>query len=180
MQSDFLALFGDVTISDILIFILGAGYIIPKLRQFYDWSRKYWQNTEKREKAIDDAGNLEKFHKQSVDIRSELQRQIKELREAVNGIIERLDKRDKDDREKRLNKTYNLIIQMFQFYTSEERNPMLAWTAMEADAFWKIVRDYEDDGGDGYVHTDIVPPMKQLKTIEMYDPEYQKLVQSRR
>lgn len=180
-EAEFLRLFGDMTISDILIWILAIGYIAPKIKELYGWSRKYWQKAEKREQALDNAGNLEEYHQQSVDIRAELQRQIKELQETVNGIVERLDKRDKADQEKRLNKTYSQIIQMYQFYTSEERNPMQAWTVMEADAFWKIIRDYEDDGGDGYVHTEIVPPMRQLLTIEMSDREdVQKLMQSRR
>lgn len=179
-ESEFLQVFGGITVSDILIWILAIGYLVPKIRQFYGWSRKYWQKTEDREKAIENAGQLDEYHQQSKDIRAELQRQIEGLQKAVDGINERLDKKDKADQEKRLNKTYSQIIQMFQFYTSE-RNPMQAWTAMEADAFWKIIRDYEDDGGDGYVHTEIVPPMRQLLTIEMSDRDgIRKLMQSRR
>lgn len=180
-ETEFLKVFGRITVSDILIWILAIGYLVPKIRQFYVWSRKYWQKAEKREQAISSAGKFDDFRHKADDAHGELQRQIKELQKAVDGINERLDKRDKADQEKRLNKTYSQIIQMFQFYTSEERNPMQAWTAMEADAFWKIIRDYEDDGGDGYVHTEIVPPMRQLLTIEMSDRDgIRKLMQSRR
>ena len=180
-ESEFLKVFGDMTVSDILIFILAVGYIVPKLRQLYAWSRKYWQKTEDREKAIENAGKLDVIRKQTVQERSRMDERITAIEEKLVTIIERLDKRDKADKEKRLNKTYSQIIQMFQFYTSEERNPMQAWTAMEADAFWKIIRDYEDDGGDGYVHTEIIPPIRQLPTIEMSDRDgIRKLMQSRR
>lgn len=180
-ESEFLQVFGGITVSDILIWILAIGYLVPKIRQFYGWSRKYWQKTEDREKAIENAGQLDEYHQQSKDIRAELQRQIEGLQKAVDGINERLDKRDKADKEKRLNKTYSQIVQLYQYYTSEERNPMQAWTAMEADVFWKVFRDYEDDGGDGYVHSEIEPAMKQLRTVEMYDrDESRKLMQSRR
>ena len=180
-MNEFVNIFGDMTVSDILIWILAIGYIVPKLKQFYVWSRKYWQRTEKREKAIKNAGNLEEYHKQTVDIRSELQRQIKELQEAVNGIIERLDKRDELDRIRRMNKSRSQLIQMFNFYGSEEHNPMKAWTAMEADAFWKNFRDYEEDGGDGYIHTNVEPVMRMLREIAMTEQEeITNLMKSRR
>ena len=180
-ETEFLQIFGDVTISDIFLWIFAIGYLVPKLKQFYSWSRKYWSKTEKREKAIENAEKLEVIREQTVQERSRMDNRITAIEESLKTIIERLDKRDKADQEKRLNKTYSQIIQMYQFYASEERNPLQAWTAMEADAFWKIIRDYEDDGGDGYVHTEIVPPMRQLLTIEMSDREdVQKLMQSRR
>lgn len=181
MQNEFLAVFGDITISDILIFILALGYIIPKARQFYEWSRKYWQKTEDREKAIDNAGNLEEYHKQSVDIRTELQRQIKELQKAVDGIIERLDTKDELDRVRRMNDAKSELIRMYQFYGSKEHNPMQAWTAMEAGAFWDKFSDYEMDGGDGYVHSDVEPVMRALREIPMTNQkEVVELMQSRR
>ena len=180
-ETEFLKVFGRITVSDILIWILAIGYLVPKIRQFYVWSRKDWQKAEKREQAISSAGKFDDFRHKADDAHGELQRQIQELQKAVDGINERLDKKDKADQEKRLNKTYSQIVQLYQYYTSEERNPMQAWTAMEADAFWKIIRDYEDDGGDGYVHSDIIPPIRQLLTIEMSDRDgVRKLMQSRR
>ena len=180
-ESEFLQVFGDITVSDIMLWVLAIGVAGPHVKNGFNWLRRFFLKTENNETALSNAGKLPEWHQQSVDIRAELQRQIEGLQKAVDGINERLDKKDKADQEKRLNKTYSQIIQMFQFYTSEERNPMQAWTAMEADAFWKIIRDYEDDGGDGYVHTEIVPPMRQLLTIEMSDRDgIRKLMQSRR
>ena len=180
-ETEFLKVFGRITVSDILIWILAIGYLVPKIRQFYGWSRKYWQKAEKREQAISNAGKFDDFRHKADDAHEELQRQIMELQKAVDGINERMDKRDKADQEKRLNKTYSQIVQLYQYYTSEERNPLQAWTAMEADVFWKVFRDYEDDGGDGYVHSEIEPAMRQLRTVEMYDrDESRKLMQSRR
>lgn len=180
-ESEFLQVFGDITVSDIMLWVLAIGVAGPHVKNGFNWLRRFFKKTENNETALSNAGKLPEWHQQSVDIRAELQRQIKELQEAVNGINERLDKRDKADKEKRLNKTYSQIVQLYQYYTSEERNPMQAWTAMEADVFWKVFRDYEDDGGDGYVHSEIEPAMKQLRTVEMYDrDESRKLMQSRR
>lgn len=180
-ESEFLNAIGNLTILEAAGIIAAAAVIGQKLWEIYQWSRKYWSKTEKREKALSDAENLEEYHQQSVDIRAELQRQIKELQRTVNGIVARLDKRDELDRVRRMNKTRTQIIQMYGFYASEERNPMQAWTAMEADAFWRIFGDYEEDGGDGYVHSEIQPAMNTLRVIKMTEQEeILKLMQSRR
>lgn len=38
---------------------------------------------------------------------------------------------------------------------------------MEAEAFWELFRDYEDAGGDGYVHTEVQPAMERLTVLEV-------------
>ena len=180
-ESEFLRMFGNVTVSDVLIWVMAFGYIGTRFAKFYDWAKNNWRKTEKKEKAINNAGHLEEFHKQSVDIRTQLQNQIKELQKTVNEIIARLDNRDELDRVRRMNKTRAQIIQMYQIYASKEHNPMQAWTEMESDAFWKVFKDYEDDKGDGYVHTDIEPFMTTLKVVQMNDKDgILKLMQSRR
>lgn len=37
---------------------------------------------------------------------------------------------------------------------------------MEAEAFWELFRDYEDLGGDGYMHTEVQPAMERLVVTE--------------
>ena len=48
---------------------------------------------------------------------------------------------------------------------------MKAWSEMEADAFWKIFKDYEDLEGDGYVHSEVQPAMNGLEKIPMHETE---------
>ena len=177
----FLQVFGDIRITDILIFILALGYIIPQLKKAILWLKGYLRQTDRQEAALGNAEKLGDYHQQSIDIRNKLQEQIEDLQKAINGIIERLDRRDELDRVRRMNKTRSQLIQMFQFYGSDEHNPQKAWTAMEADAFWKNFQDYEEDGGDGYVHTDVEPVMRSLKEIPMAEQEeIVRLMQSRR
>ena len=42
---------------------------------------------------------------------------------------------------------------------------------MEAEAFWKIFKDYEELDGDGYVHSDVQPTMNSLEVIPMHEAE---------
>ena len=40
---------------------------------------------------------------------------------------------------------------------------------MEAEAFWELFKEYEDAGGDGYIHTVVQPAMNLLKVIDIED-----------
>ena len=62
-------------------------------------------------------------------------------------------------------------MQSYRYYTSAEKNPEKAWSEMEAEAFWKIFKDYEDLDGDGYVHSEVQPVMNDLQVIPMTDTD---------
>ena len=73
------------------------------------------------------------------------------------------------------------MMQSYRYFTSEEKNPLQAWSEMEADAFWEIFGDYEKMGGNGHVHTEVQPAMRRLEVIPMTEPErITELMQSRR
>ena len=46
---------------------------------------------------------------------------------------------------------------------------MQAWTEMEADSFWEQFSEYEDNGGNGHMHTIVQPAMNKLSVIKMDD-----------
>ena len=37
---------------------------------------------------------------------------------------------------------------------------------MEAEAFWELFKDYEEDGGNGYIHSVVRPAMNLLRIVE--------------
>ena len=37
---------------------------------------------------------------------------------------------------------------------------------MESEAFWELFREYEDAGGNGYMHTEVLPAMELLTVVE--------------
>ena len=82
----FLQLFGDIRITDILVFVLAAGYIVPKSKEAYIWLRKYLKRAENKEKAIGNAEKLGDYHQQSIEIRDKLQEQIQEIQADLNTI----------------------------------------------------------------------------------------------
>ena len=76
---------------------------------------------------------------------------------------------ENDSKKRELNKLYDTLLQSYNYYTNKEKNPMQAWTKMESKAFWDLFTDYEDMGGDGYMHTVVQPAMLLLTVIEMND-----------
>ena len=85
-QTAFWQLLGQVRITDLLIFILAAGYIVPQLKKLYAWLRGWLRATENRERAIEDAEKLGDYHQQSIQIRNGLQKQIDEIKADLNTI----------------------------------------------------------------------------------------------
>jgi hypothetical protein len=57
----------------------------------------------------------------------------------------------------------------------------MAWSEIEKDSFYKLFRDYENLGGDGFMHTVVQPAMDALHVIPMHEiEELDKLMQSRK
>lgn len=170
-QDAFLALVGGITVSDILILILGLGYILPRLKKAWYWLRDYFHGIDRKEQASQNIENLEHQYQKGQEERKALQKQIETLQTQIQSVLNKLNTMEESRKEKDLNKLCNLLIQSYQYYTSEEKNPMQAWTQMESAAFWALFKDYEDTGGDGYMHQEVQPAMNRLSQIKMYETE---------
>lgn len=118
------------------------------------------------------------YRAQSLQIQSQLQNADKDILDAckaikdsvlenqtiLNNRLDRLEKREKNALRAKLLNEYRL-------FTDETKNPMLAWSEMEHHAFFELVRDYEDLGGNDYVHSTVIPAVNELDVISMTDKE---------
>ncbi len=128
------------------------------------------------------------YRAQSLQIQAQLQttdREILSACEAIkqgvtdnqNILNERLDRLER--REK--NAIRAKLLDEYRLFTDETKNPMLAWSEMEHHAFFKLVEDYEDLGGNDYVHSVVLPAMNNLQVIPMANrEELLKLMNSRK
>lgn len=80
-------------------------------------------------------------------------------------LVERLDKLESRER----NALRAKILDMHRLFTSKQKNPMQAWTEMERDAFFDLIKDYESLDGNGHVHSVVIPEMNLLDVIPMTD-----------
>lgn len=91
-----------------------------------------------------------------------IQRGVADNQRVLNERLDRLEEREK-------NAIRQKLLDEHRLFTNAERNPMKAWTEMEHHAFFKLVRDYEDLGGNDYVHSSVLPDMNRLEVIRMDD-----------
>lgn len=116
------------------------------------------------------------YRAQSIQIQAQLQNTDREILEACmaikEGVLENrqvLDERlDRLERREK-NSLRQKILQEHRIFTDEHMNPMRAWTEMEHHSFFKLVEDYEELGGNDYVHSEVLPAMNRLRVIPMSD-----------
>ena len=80
---------------------------------------------------------------------------------------DRLLRMEEQNKKRERNKLRDTLLQHYRYYANPDKNPSMSWTHMEADAFWALFKDYEEAGGDGYMHTVVQPEMERLNVIEV-------------
>ena len=95
-------------------------------------------------------------------------------REILNNRLDHLEEREK-------NAIRAKLIDEYRLFTDETKNPLLAWSEMEYNAFFALVHDYENLRGNDYVHKIVIPAMNELEVIPMSDKaRLSELMSSRR
>lgn len=137
------------------------------------------EKIEKRLECLETAVNsLPVYREQSLQIQQQLQsadttilatcQQIQagvaENQRVLNARLDKLEKREKNALREKILREYRLMC-------SDTLNDMHAWSEMEAHAFFALVKDYEDLGGNDYVHTVVLPAVNELEVIPMTDVE---------
>lgn len=199
----FISLFGEITLSNVVYFCLALGFLYScykKVKKYFDDKelkdnekekenlRKELEKEEKEKemdanikKALDEVAKYPQYRQQSINIQQKLETQINELKEIQVKQGERLDEIQISIQKREKNKLQDRILQNYKYYISTEKNPMQAWTEMEATAFWGLFEEYEDAGGNGFLHSTVQPAMKMLTVIKMDDIEsITQLMQSRK
>lgn len=193
---EFLTLFGDVTVSQIVtaVFALVFMFFIYKqVKKYFDEKIKAQNERAQAEKAKDAniqealtavrkypeyrqqsikiqellEGEIQETRQQSMKIQTLLEEEIQELRVMIQEDKERIARVEEQEKRRECNKLRDMLLQNYRYYTNKERNPHQSWTQMEAEAFWELFRDYEDLGGNGYMHTVVQPEMERLIIVNV-------------
>lgn len=177
-MEEFIKTFGDVTIGTVVVFVVA---VLFAWRIYKKWKKtlieqheREKEKNEKLEKCLEQIEQYPKWRQQSIDIQ-------KKFTDAIQGLQNRLEKMEQENKRRERNKLRERILQSYRYYTSEQKNPLHAWSEMEADAFWNVFGDYEDAGGNGHVHSEVQPAMRSLEVIPMHETEkISELMHSRR
>ena len=169
----FLELFGHYKIADVVILFTALAFVYGIYVKVRDgFVQHYEQQKEKDEMlktALDEISKYPEYQKQNEKIQKQLTNAIDNISTKQDEFSKRLEEIEVGNKKRELNKIRDRLLQSYKYYTSTDKNPLQAWTIMESDAFWEMFGDYEELGGDGYMHTVVEPAMRQLSVIEMTD-----------
>lgn len=174
----FLAVFGDITLSELVTFALAIFFlyaIYKEIKKFNDAKIKEQQQKAEEEKAqkkkIDEAWNVAQkypeYHQESIDIRNGLKKEIQEIRVYIDTMMKRFEEIEEQNKKRECSKLRDMLLQNYRYYTNEKQNPSKSWTRMESEAFWELFNEYEEAGGNGYMHTVVQPEMERLLVVEV-------------
>jgi len=176
-NDEFLNLFGDFSMAHLVWFILATAFVISGYKKFRDYLVKKHEIEQKKDEKINKAlaatEKYPEYRQQSLDIQKALNDQIQNLRnsqetlsESQKMIIERLERMEERTIQRDKNKLRDILLQNHRFYTNRETNPTQSWTRVEFETFWALYNDYEESGGNGYMHTDVAPAMRKQRIVD--------------
>ncbi|MDO4679002.1 MAG: hypothetical protein Q4B00_10320 [Eubacteriales bacterium] len=184
-MKEFLQVFGEIKVATVVIVIAAFIFLFKIYKAVAAYFREKYRLEMEKEKQMQ--GILKqvemypKWREQSIERQKEFTRAIDKLQQNQAEITRELKEIEERRKKTKRNELRDRLLQTYRYFTNKEKNPMLAWSEMEAEAFWKVFGDYEEAGGDGDMHTTVQPAMRRLEVVPMHEQErVSALMQSRR
>lgn len=169
--SEFLNMFGDITILHVAEFILACIFLVFLYKKVKDYFVRIHDAEQERDaqlqEAITGVRKYPEYRQQSIDIQNDLTDRISGLENLQNEILQRLERMEESARRADRNKLRDKLLQSHRYYTNPETNPSGTWTSLEAEAFWEFFREYEDKGGNGFIHSVVQRDMERIPVVDI-------------
>lgn len=177
---EFNALFGNITLSQIIMALSAIGFAISASRHLKTYLDKRYadkQSKDESEKsrneqikeALEAVSHYPEYREQSRKIQQELKSELEKIQNSLQDLSDRVCAMEQGRKEEDMHKLRDLLIKSYNYYADPEKNPSGSWTSMESESFWDLFYDYEAKGGDGYIHDTVQPAMERLHIVEMDD-----------
>lgn len=180
-MDEFIQLFGKIPLSTVVIFIAAISFLIATGSKAYKFIVKTHDSLQEKNQVLDDLKKDVrelKEHTESKEQWKELKEKQSNLEEILNQILETqkilVEKQqtfEEENHSHNVNRLRDRLLQSYRYYTSEVKNPLLAWTEMEKEAFDNLLADYYAQGGNSFVHTKVDPEMASLEVVSLSDSE---------
>lgn len=163
-MDELIQLFGDIPLSTVIIFIAAMGFLIAICVKCYNFIVKNHDAFQEKDQVLEhlklDVQEMKKDQKGLEDT-------LKEILRIQKDIIAKQEAFEAENRVHSLNKLRDRLLQSYRYYTSTEKNPLGAWSEMEREAFFNLFHDYENLGGNGFIHSTVEPAMSALEVVSM-------------
>lgn len=170
-MNEFIKLFGDITLLNVIEIALSfsfAYFVYKKVQKHFvtihDAER---ERDEKLNEALEAVRKYPEYRQQSLEIQKAFDTEIQLLKAMHEDTSARLIKMEEDTKRRERNKLRDRLLQSYRYYTNKDTNPSQSWNKLEEETFWDMFKDYEEAGGDGYMHTEVQPAMVKLKVVEL-------------
>lgn len=172
-----LQVFDNISFSSIIIFVAAMCFLGNLIIKAYKGIVSFHDSLQERDKIIKETSDdIKEIRNNYKDLSS----QIAEILERQNEIEIKQNKIEEKNKKYNLNKTRDRLLQSYRYYVSPS-NPTQSWSEMEKETFYSSFQDYEELGGNGYMHSTVEPAMAALTVIKMSDKEgLTKLMESRK
>lgn len=186
MKADeaFINMFGNLTVLHVVEFFFAMYFIIRISMDIIKFINK--KHDEEQQKSADlaealaGARSLPGYHKQSIEIRTKLEQKITDVHDEMNNKFDEVEKKfvavmdklctfEESQKQREKSRIRDLLIQSYNLYANEVRNPMLKWSEMEYSNFMALYQDYVDLGGNSFIQTHVKPAMDSLIVVKMTD-----------
>lgn len=180
----FLQTFGDITLSKIITIILAIVFlwgIYKQIKKFFENKKKVLiekhesekLKDEQLQKVLEEVNKYPQYREQSRKIQKEFRNEIDELKDSQNVLSETqqeicktlVDMKTTMDKRER-NRIRDRLLQIYRHYTNEKTNPNHTIPRMEYEVFCELFDDYEEAGGNGYMHSVVQTEMNKLEIID--------------
>lgn len=167
-MESFIQLFGDIPLSTVIIFLIAIFYIGGISMKLYHFLVLNHDKLQEKDNLFEE---LSKTLKSVESEQHNLKNFVFELGKKQDEIAKKQERLEKERRNQSLNKLRDLLLQSYRYYINDEKNPMHAWSEMEKEAFDELFTDYEKMGGNGFMHSTVLPAMSSLEVINMVNQE---------
>ena len=191
----FLKLFGNITILEVVEFIIAVAFFVAVFVKFIQFVNKKHDGEQQRnadiQEALAGARSVPKCQEHSKLVHKELKDEITTvhdnletkilnleqkvdtkidgLQSSIDDIMKHLCDIDEERKKRECSRIRDLLIQSYNLYANPAKNESMAWSEMEAASFNELYDDYVFLGGNSFIQTHVKPAMDELRIIKMTD-----------
>lgn len=173
----FIKLFGDITILDVIWFVLAIAFIVTIFVQLFRFLSRMIKEHDTREaqwkETVEATKKYPEYREQSLKIQEGFKNQIEELKNLYLALQEKTERQEEHlakieegNQKRERNKIRDILLQYYKRYADPKNNPSLSWTRVESETFWELFKDYEELNGDGLMHDTVEPAMRLLDVVD--------------
>ena len=194
-MEEFLKLFGNITILDVVEFIIAISFLIAALVKFIKFvntkhdeeqqknsdiqealsgARSMPQCQANNKKAHDDLKNditnvHDNLETKILNLEQKVDTKIDGLKDTLDGIMKHLCEIDEERKKRECSRIRDILIQSYNLYANPAKNESMAWSEMEAANFNELYNEYVKLGGNSYIQSHVKPAMDKLIVVKMTD-----------